>query len=50
MALLYFQVQRQASTLAFLDALKALAIATGLMVPLLFLTQRARPGGAPAAH
>ena len=50
MAMIYFQVQHQASTLAFLDALKALAIATGLMVPLLFLTQRARPGGAPAAH
>ena len=50
MALIYFQVQHQAATLAFLDALKALAIATGLMVPLLFFTQRARPGGAPAAH
>jgi MFS transporter, DHA2 family, multidrug resistance protein len=50
MAVIYFQVQHQASTLAFLDALKALAITTGLMVPLLFLTQRARPGGAPAAH
>ncbi len=50
MALLYFQVQHQAVTLAFLDALKALAIATGLMIPLLFLTKRARPGGAPAAH
>jgi MFS transporter, DHA2 family, multidrug resistance protein len=50
MALLYFQVQRQATTLAFLDALKMLAVATALMVPLLFLTQRPRAGGAPAAH
>ena len=50
LAVLYFQVQHQAATLAFLDALKALAIATGLMVPLLFLTQRPRPAGAPAAH
>jgi DHA2 family multidrug resistance protein len=45
---IYFQVQQQAATLAFLDAIKMLAVATGLMIPLLFFTQRARPGGAPA--
>ncbi len=48
MAVIYGQLQQQAATLAFLDALKMLAVATGLMIPLLFLTQRARPGGAPA--
>jgi MFS transporter, DHA2 family, multidrug resistance protein len=45
---IYFQVQQQAATLAFLDAIKMLAVATGLMIPLLFFTQKARPGGAPA--
>jgi len=51
MALLYFQVQRQATTLAFLDAVRMLAVATALMIPLLFLTRRPpRAGGAPAAH
>jgi DHA2 family multidrug resistance protein len=45
---IYFQVQQQAATLAFLDALKMLAIATALMIPLLLLTQKTRPGGAPA--
>jgi DHA2 family multidrug resistance protein len=45
----YLQVQQQAATLAFLDAIKMLAVATGLMIPLLFLTQKVRAGGgAPA--
>jgi DHA2 family multidrug resistance protein len=48
LSVVYFQVQQQAATLAFLDAIKMLAVATGLMIPLLFFTQRARPGGAPA--
>jgi MFS transporter, DHA2 family, multidrug resistance protein len=46
---IYFQVQQQAATLAFLDAIKMLAVVTGLMIPLLFFTQRASPGDAPAA-
>ncbi|HVV52077.1 MAG TPA: DHA2 family efflux MFS transporter permease subunit [Polyangia bacterium] len=46
--LLYFQVQQQAATLAFLDALKMLAIATALMIPLLFLTRKPAAGHAPA--
>jgi MFS transporter, DHA2 family, multidrug resistance protein len=41
----YLQVQQQAATLAFLDAIKMLAVATGLMIPLLFLTQKVRAGG-----
>ncbi len=48
MAVIYLQLQQQAATLAFLDAIKMLAVATGLMIPLLFLTRRPRPGGAPA--
>ena len=48
MAVIYRQLQQQAATLAFLDAIKMLAVATGLMIPLLFLTRRPRPGGAPA--
>jgi DHA2 family multidrug resistance protein len=48
MAVIYFQLQQQAATLAFLDAIKMLAVATGLMIPLLFLTKRPRAGGAPA--
>ncbi len=48
LAVVYFQLQQQATTLAFLDAIKMLAVATGLMIPLLFLTRKPRPGGAPA--
>jgi DHA2 family multidrug resistance protein len=48
LSVVYFQLQQQAATLAFLDAIKMLAVATGLMIPLLFLTRKARPGGAPA--
>jgi MFS transporter, DHA2 family, multidrug resistance protein len=50
MTMLYYQLQQQATTLAFLDAIKMLAVATALMVPLLFLTRPARPAGAPLAH
>lgn len=51
LSMIYRQVAQQAVTLAYLDALKALAIATALMLPLLLLARRARPGGAPAgAH
>ncbi|HSY40239.1 MAG TPA: EmrB/QacA family drug resistance transporter, partial [Polyangia bacterium] len=49
MAVIYLQLQQQAATLAFLDAIKMLAVATGLMIPLLFLTRRPAPArGAPA--
>jgi DHA2 family multidrug resistance protein len=48
LAVIYGQLQQQAATLAFLDAIKMLAVTTGLMIPLLFLTRRPRPGGAPA--
>ena len=47
---LYFQVQRQAMTLAYLDAIKMLAYFTAAMLPLLFLARRPRAGGAPAGH
>jgi len=47
--LLYFQVQRQAMTLAYLDAIKMLAYFTAAMIPLLFLARRPR-GGAPVGH
>ena len=48
LSVVYRQVQQQALTLAFLDAIKALAIATALMLPLLFLTRRPGAQGAPA--
>jgi DHA2 family multidrug resistance protein len=47
---MYGQVQQQAATLAYIDALRLLAFAAALMVPLLFLTQRPKPGAAPAGH
>jgi len=51
LSLVYRQIQQQAVTLAYLDALKALAIATAAMLPLLLLTRRPRvSGAAPAAH
>jgi len=47
MSLVYRQVQQQAVTLAYIDALKALAIATAAMLPLLLLARRPRTQGAP---
>jgi DHA2 family multidrug resistance protein len=50
-AVLYRQLQAQATQLGYLDALRALAIASAIMVPVVWLTQRPRMGGAaPAAH
>jgi DHA2 family multidrug resistance protein len=49
LAAMYRQMVQQASTLAYLDAIKLLAILTTLMIPLVFLTKRAR-GAAPAGH
>ena len=49
LALLYRQLQQQAATLAYLDAIKALAIATAAMLLLLPFTRRP-PAGAPAGH
>jgi hypothetical protein len=48
LSLVYRQVQQQAATLAYLDALKCLAIATALMIPLLLLTRRPKGRAAPA--
>ena len=48
LSVLYRQLLQQATTLAFLDAIKALAIATAAMLPLLLLTRRPRAQGAPA--
>jgi DHA2 family multidrug resistance protein len=51
MAILYRQTLGQAATLAFLDAIRILGIATALMLPLLFLTRRPKAGGgAPSGH
>jgi DHA2 family multidrug resistance protein len=50
LAILYRQLVGQSVTLAYLDAIKVLAIAAALMVPLLFLTRPPRPGAAMAGH
>ncbi len=44
------QLAQQAQTLAYVDVLYVLACFTVLMVPLVFLTRRARPGGAAMGH
>jgi DHA2 family multidrug resistance protein len=49
-ALLYRQVIGQATTLAYLDVLRVLAVATFLMIPLLFFTQKPRIGGPVGGH
>jgi DHA2 family multidrug resistance protein len=46
LAAMYGQLVQQATTLAFLDALKVLAIVTTLMIPLLLLTQKPKTGAA----
>jgi DHA2 family multidrug resistance protein len=48
LSVVYRQLQQQAMTLAYLDAVRMLAIFTALMVPLLFLTRKPRAAGAPA--
>jgi DHA2 family multidrug resistance protein len=48
LAVVYRQLQQQAMTLAYLDAIKMLAIFTAAMVPLIFLTRRPRAAGTPA--
>jgi len=47
LSMVYRQVQQQAVTLAYIDALKALGIATAAMLPLLLLVRRPRAQGAP---
>jgi DHA2 family multidrug resistance protein len=50
LALLYRQLQQQAATLAYLDAIKALALATAAMLVLLPFTRRPPAGAAPGGH
>jgi DHA2 family multidrug resistance protein len=50
LAALYRQMQGQAMTLAYIEALKVMGVATACMLPLLLLTRKAAPGAAPAAH
>jgi MFS transporter, DHA2 family, multidrug resistance protein len=49
-ALIENTVQRQATMLAYLDDFRLLAIAILLMVPLVFLMKKGRPGGGMAVH
>jgi DHA2 family multidrug resistance protein len=44
------QLAQQAQTLAYIDVLFVFACITAIMVPLVFLTRRARPGAAAMAH
>ncbi len=48
LSVVYRQLQQQAMTLAYLDAIRMLAIFTALMLPLLFLARKPRGSGAPA--
>jgi DHA2 family multidrug resistance protein len=50
MAVVYRQTLAQATTLAYLDAIRILGIATALMIPLLFLTRQTKSAGAPGGH
>jgi len=51
MASLYGQLVQNATTLAYIDAIRVLGIAVALMVPLLLLTQKPKGGAAaPAGH
>jgi len=49
-AAVYGRLIKEAQTLAYLDVLVVFAVFTALMVPLVFVTKRAKPGAAPAAH
>jgi hypothetical protein len=43
-------VQQQANTLSYIDCFFVLSVAFAVMVPLVFLMKRVRPGRAMAAH
>ena len=47
--LLYGMVQRQASMLSFIDAFRMLAVLFLLMIPVMFLMKKSKPGKAPVA-
>ena len=49
-ALLQANVFRQASMLAYIDNFWLLGVAILVMVPLVFLMKRPKPGGAIAVH
>jgi DHA2 family multidrug resistance protein len=49
-ALIQGTVQRQATMLAYIDDFRLLAIAILLMVPLVFLIKKGKPGGGIAVH
>jgi MFS transporter, DHA2 family, multidrug resistance protein len=49
-ASLYGQLVQQATTLAYIDVLRVMALVTACMIPLLLLTQRSKGGPAPAGH
>jgi hypothetical protein len=50
LAILYGQMQSQAFTLAYIDAIRVLGLATAAMVPLLLFTRRPKGRGAPGGH
>jgi DHA2 family multidrug resistance protein len=49
-ATMYRQLAQQSMQLAYLDALWVLAVATAVMVPLVWVTRRPQARGAPAGH
>ena len=49
-ALVNRTIEQQANTLSYIDCFFVLSVAFALMVPLVFLMKRARPGRAIAAH
>ena len=50
LAVVYRQVQLQATQLAYLDAFRALALGGLCILPLLLIARAAKPGRAPAGH
>ncbi len=50
LAVMYRQLAQNAATLAYLDVLRVMAVGTALMVPLLLLTEKPKPGAAPGGH
>jgi DHA2 family multidrug resistance protein len=50
MALAYGEVIRQATTLAYLDVLRAFGVLAAIMVPLLLLTRPPKKGQTAPAH
>jgi len=49
-ALIMRSIEQQANTLSYIDCFYVMGVAFGILIPLVFLMKKTKPGGAAAAH